>query len=49
MRGQDKIIVARLNREIAHGYCREPATFELRPGFPAVDRNKKAKLSSEKK
>src|SRR5262249_44954953 len=46
VRGQDKIVVAWLNREIAHGYCGEPATFKLCPGFSGVDRNKKTKLSS---
>ena len=49
MRSQDKIVVTRLNREIAHCHRGKPATFELRPRLPAINRNVKAKLGPEKK
>src|SRR6476620_12696101 len=47
--GQDKIVIARLERQITYRYRRKPATFELRPVLPAIDRNVEAKLRSEKK
>src|SRR6476469_1698550 len=47
--GQDEIVIARLDCQITYRYRRKPATFELRPVLPAIDRNVEAKLRSEKK
>src|SRR5207253_2298918 len=49
MRGQDKIVVTWLDREIAHCHRRKPATFELRPCLSAINRNVKTKLGPQKK
>jgi hypothetical protein len=49
MRGQDKIIFAWLDCQIAHCHRWEPAAFELRPCLPTINRNVKAKLGPEKK
>src|ERR1700730_2528585 len=49
VRGQNEIVLARLNREVAHCYCRKMIAFELRPGFAAVDRNPKSELRPEEK
>src|SRR5690242_3993750 len=47
--GQNEIVIARLDGQIAYRYRGKPATFELRPFLPAIDRNIEAKLRSEKK
>src|SRR5213075_1749222 len=47
MRPEDEIILARLDRKIAHGHCREAPSFELRPRFAAVNRDKETELSPE--
>ena len=49
MRRQDKIILARLNRQIANGDGREMIAFELGPVFSAIDGHPQTKLGSEKK
>ena len=49
MSGQNEIIIARLNCQIAHRHRRETAAFELRPRLPAVNRDIKSKLGAEKK
>ena len=37
MRPEDEIILARLDRKIAHGHRGKATPFELRPPFPAID------------
>src|SRR5438046_8787531 len=46
---QHKIVVTRLDRQIAHCHRRETTTFELRPFLSTINRNVKAKFGSEKK
>ena len=47
VRPEDKIVIARMNRQVAHGDGRETAAFELRPGFAAIDGNKQTELGPE--
>src|SRR5207248_2972588 len=49
VRGQNEIVFARLNCQIADRYGRKVITLELCPVFPAVDRHVKTKLGPKKK
>ena len=44
---EDEIVIARLDGQIAHGDRGKTASFELRPGFAAIDRNKQTELGPE--
>src|SRR4029077_9782929 len=46
---QNKLVVARLNRQIAYGNGGEMVAFKLRPAFSSVDRDPKSELGAEKK
>src|SRR5437762_13254412 len=46
---QHKIVVTRMDRQIAHCHRRETATFELRPCLSTINRNVKTKFCPEKK
>src|SRR5207247_7841439 len=46
---QNKLVVARLNRQIAYGNGGEMVAFKLRPVFSSVDRDPKSELGAEKK
>src|SRR6267142_6250426 len=46
---QNKLVIARLNRQIAYGNGREMVAFKLRPAFSSVDRDPKSELGTEKK
>src|SRR5215211_7485647 len=46
---QNKLVVARLNRQIAYGNGREMIAFKLRPAFSSVDRDPKSELGAEEK
>ena len=48
VRPKDEVILAWLDRKIAHSDRRKAAAFELRPGFATVNGDKQAKLSAEK-
>src|SRR5215216_3544549 len=48
MRGEDQVMLARMDRNIANGNGRK-ITRELRPLLPAVYGNEEAKFSSQKK
>ena len=49
MRGENKIVVPRLNRQVANGNGRKMVAFELRPVFSAINRNPQSKLRAEEK
>src|ERR1044071_9169206 len=49
MRSQDKIVLPRMDYEIADRDRRESIAFELRPAFSAIDRNPKPKFGTKKK
>src|SRR5438093_9060193 len=49
VRRQNKLVVARLNRQIAYGNGGEMVAFKLRPAFSSVDRDPKSELGPEKK
>ena len=49
MRCQDKFVVTRLNRDIAHRHRGKSTAFELRPGLSAVDRNPETEFGAEEK
>src|SRR5882757_1051242 len=49
MCGQNKIVFARLNGQVADRHCRKVVAFELRPIFPAIDRHKKTEFCAKKK
>src|SRR5438270_13217499 len=46
---QNKLVVARLNGQVAHGNGWEMVAFKLRPAFSSVDRDPKSELGAEKK
>src|SRR5437667_4569695 len=48
VRRQNKLVLARMNCQIANGSGREMIAFELCPVFSAVDRDPKPKLCAEK-
>src|SRR5437763_16306865 len=46
---QNKLVVARLNGQVAHGNGGEMVAFKLRPAISSVDRDPKSELGAEKK
>ena len=46
---QNKLVVARLNRQVAYGNGGEMVAFKLRPAISSVDRDPKSELGAEKK
>src|SRR5687768_10719269 len=44
---QNKIVFARMDRQVAHRHRWKSASLELRPGFAAIDRNKEPELRAE--
>ena len=49
MRGENQIVIPRLNRQVANGNGRKMVAFELRPVFSAINRNPQSKLRAEEK
>src|ERR1051326_4818341 len=44
---EDEIIIPWLNCKVAHSHSGKTSTFELRPCFSTINRNKKTELSAE--
>src|SRR5262249_19126339 len=49
MRGENQIVVPRVNRQVANGNRRKMVALELRPAFPAINRNPESKLRTDAK
>src|SRR5678816_3666557 len=49
MRGENQIVIPRVNRQVANGNGRKMVAFELRPIFSAINRNPQSKLRAEEK
>src|SRR4029077_8499719 len=49
MRGENQIVVPRLNRQVANGNGRKMVAFKLRPAFSAINRKPKSKLRAQEK
>src|SRR6476646_8534587 len=49
MRGKNQIVVPRVNRQVANGNDRKMVALELRPIFPASNRDPESKLRAEEK
>src|SRR6476620_1635423 len=49
MRGENQIVVPRVNRQGANGNGRKMVALEVRPAFSAINRNPQSKLRAEEK
>src|SRR6476620_3597112 len=49
MRGENQIVVPRVNRQVANGNGRKMVALELRPIFSAINRDPESKLRAEEK
>src|SRR5690348_11261538 len=49
MRGENKIVIPGMNRQVANGNSRKMVALELRPAFPAIDRDPESKLGADEK
>src|SRR5512132_3442749 len=49
MRGENQIVVSRMNRQVANGNGRKMVALELRPVFSAINRNPQSKLRADEK
>src|SRR5215471_14258761 len=49
MRGENQVIVPRMNRQVANGNSRKMVALELRPALSAINRNPESKLRADEK
>src|SRR5215469_1189928 len=49
MRGENQIIVPRMNRQVANGNRRKMVALELRPAFSAINRNPESEFRADEK
>src|SRR4030095_4792227 len=47
MRGENQIVVPRMNRQVANGNGRKIVALKLRPAFSAINRNPESKLRAD--
>ena len=47
MRGENQIVIPRMNRQVANSNRRKMVALELRPAFSAIDRNPESKLRAD--
>src|SRR5215831_4294410 len=49
MRGENQIVIPRMNRQVANGNGRKMVPLKLRPAFSAINRNPESKLRADEK
>src|SRR4029077_20531986 len=49
MRGENQIVIPRMNRQVANGNGRKMVALELCPAFSAINRKPKSKLRAQEK
>src|SRR5262245_285591 len=49
MRGENQIVVPRMNRQVANGNGRKMVALELRPAFSAINRNPESEFRADEK